>query len=104
MPSINVLSRALEISGDHTAQSFDKVLRLSFGSIRMTSRFVSVSAIVFVTQVAAQNAVDVVRPEDQQKARRAVVKEQERRARRASIIEFRGAQAFKEKDLRVALK
>src|SRR5258705_2910117 len=55
-------------------------------------------------EVAAQSAVDVVRPEDQQKARRAVVKEQEKRAKQASIIEFRGGQAFKEKELRVALK
>ncbi|HXI74825.1 MAG TPA: hypothetical protein VNG94_04520, partial [Pyrinomonadaceae bacterium] len=45
-----------------------------------------------------------MRPEQQQKARRAVVKEQEKRAKRASIIEFRGEQAFKEKELRVALK
>src|SRR5882757_810839 len=55
-------------------------------------------------EVAAQSAVDVVRPEDQQKARRAVVKEQEKRARQTSIIEFRGQQAFKEKDLQTALK
>src|SRR6476661_9344895 len=54
-------------------------------------------------EVAAQS-VDVVRPEDQQKARRAVVKEQEKRAKRTSIIEFRGQQAFKETELRVALK
>jgi outer membrane protein assembly complex protein YaeT len=71
----------------------------------MTARFISVlSAIIFAAHVAAQSAVDVVRPEEQQKARRAIVKEQEKRARRASIIEFRGEQAFKEKDLRVALK
>src|SRR5882757_10697974 len=60
--------------------------------------------VVFAFEVAAQSAVDVVRPEEQQKARRAVVKEQEKRAKQASIIEFRGEQAFKEKDLRVALK
>ena len=54
-------------------------------------------------QVAAQS-VDVVRPEERQKARRAVVKEQEKRARQTSIIEFRGQQAFKEKELRLALK
>jgi len=60
--------------------------------------------VVFAFEVAAQSAVDVVRPEEQQKARRAVVKEQEKRAKRASIIEFRGEQAFKEKELRVALK
>src|SRR6266513_3291788 len=54
-------------------------------------------------RVAAQS-VDVVRPEERQKARRAVVKEQEKRAKQASIIEFRGQQSFKEKELRVALK
>ena len=54
-------------------------------------------------QVAAQS-VDVVRPEERQKARRAVVKEQEKRARQTSIIEFRGQQAFKEKELQTALK
>ena len=71
----------------------------------MTARFISVlSAIIFAAHIAAQSAVDVVRPEEQQKARRAVVKEQEKRAKRSSIIEFRGEQAFKEKELRVALK
>src|SRR5436309_13864336 len=70
----------------------------------MTARFISVlSAIIFAGRVAAQS-VDVVRPEERQKARRAVVKEQEKRAKQTSIIEFRGQQAFKEKDLSVALK
>src|SRR2546430_6805843 len=70
----------------------------------MTARLISIlSAMIFVTCVAAQS-VDVVRPEERQKARRAVVKEQEKRAKQTSIIEFRGQQAFKEKDLRVALK
>src|SRR5260370_40979078 len=64
----------------------------------------ALGTVVFAFEVAAQSAVDVVRPEEQQKARRAVVKGQEKRAKRASIIEFRGEQAFKEKDLRVALK
>src|SRR5438132_10210987 len=59
--------------------------------------------VALVFEVAAQS-VDVVRPEDQQKARRAVVKEQEKRAKQTSIIEFRGEQAFNEKELRVALK
>src|SRR5262247_1065106 len=71
----------------------------------MTARFISaLSVTIFATGVAAQSAVDVVRPEEQQRARRAVAKEQEKRAKRASIIEFRGQQAFKEKELRVALK
>jgi outer membrane protein insertion porin family len=55
-------------------------------------------------EVAAQSAVDVARPEQRQKERRAVVKEQEKRAKRASTIEFRGQQAFTEKELRSALK
>src|SRR6188474_910154 len=71
----------------------------------MTARFISVLvAIIFAAHLAAQSAVDVVRPEQQQKARRAVVKEQEKRAKRSSTIEFRGQQAFKDKELRVALK
>ena len=64
----------------------------------------SLSTVALAFEVVAQSAVDVVRPEDQQKARRAVVKEQEKRAKRTSIIEFRGEQAFKEKELRIALK
>src|SRR5213080_3789683 len=63
----------------------------------------SLGTVTLAFQVAAQS-VDVVRPEERQKARRAVVKEQEKRAKQTSIIEFRGEQAFKEKDLRVALK
>src|SRR6476646_5855688 len=55
-------------------------------------------------EVAAQTAVDVARPEERQKERRAVEKAQEKRAKQASIIEFRGEQAFAEKELRVALK
>src|SRR5437763_665535 len=63
----------------------------------------SLGTVTLAFQVAAQS-VDVVRPEERQKARRAVVKEQEKRAKQASIIEFRGQQAFKENELRVALK
>src|SRR5215472_6532673 len=63
----------------------------------------SLGTMVFAFEVAAQ-AVDVVRPEQQQKARRAVAKAQEKRAKRASIIEFRGQQSFTDKELRVALK
>src|SRR5436190_6545418 len=64
----------------------------------------SVGSVVLALEVTAQTAVDVVRPEEQQKARRAVVKEQEKRAKHASIIEFRGQQAFADKELRSALK
>ena len=61
-------------------------------------------SVALAFKVAAQTAVDVARPEEQQKARQAVVKEQEKRAKQASIIEFRGEQAFNEKQLRTALK
>jgi len=61
-------------------------------------------SVALAIKVAAQSAVDVTRPEERQKARQAVVKEQEKRAKQASIIEFRGQQAFKEKELRTALK
>jgi outer membrane protein insertion porin family len=61
-------------------------------------------SVALAIKVAAQSAVDVTRPEERQKAQQAVVKEQEKRAKQASIIEFRGAQAFKEKELRTALK
>src|SRR5256714_9651524 len=61
-------------------------------------------SVALAIEVAAQSAVDVARPEEHQKARQAVVKEQEKRAKHAGIIEFRGEQAFSEKELRSALK
>src|SRR5256714_11563122 len=61
-------------------------------------------SVALAIEAAAQPAVDVTRPEEQQREKRAVVKEQEKRAKQASIIEFRGEQAFAEKELRVALK
>src|SRR5436309_9512680 len=64
----------------------------------------SLGSLALAFEVAAQSAVDVTRPEERQKERRAVVKEQERLAKRTSSIEFRGQQAFDEKELRVALK
>jgi outer membrane protein insertion porin family len=63
-----------------------------------------IGSVALAFEVAAQSAVDVVRPEQRQKAQRAVAKEKERRAKQAGIIEFRGAQAFKDKELRTALK
>jgi outer membrane protein assembly complex protein YaeT len=60
--------------------------------------------VVLALELAAQSAVDVTRPEERQKAQRAIIKQQEKRAQRTSIIEFRGQQAFNEKELRSALK
>src|SRR5438046_3229251 len=64
----------------------------------------SLGSVALAFEVAAQSAVDVARPEERQKARQAVVKEQEKRAKQTSVIEFRGQQAFTEKELRSALK
>src|SRR5213594_5058211 len=64
----------------------------------------SLGSVALAFEVAAQSAVDVARPEERQKARRAVVREQEKRAKQTSIIAFRGQQAFAEKELRSALK
>jgi outer membrane protein assembly complex protein YaeT len=61
-------------------------------------------SVALAFKVAAQSAVDVTRPEETQKVRQTVVKQQEKRAQRTSIIEFRGQQAFDEKELRSALK
>src|SRR5215470_5999715 len=61
-------------------------------------------SVALAIDVVAQSAVDVARPEERQKVRQAAVKEQEKRAERTSIIEFRGQQAFDDKQLRSALK
>src|SRR3954470_23329643 len=62
-------------------------------------------AISFLGAAAlAQTAVKVPRPEEKDKAERAVKKEQEKKAQRTSVIEFRGQQAFNEKQLRSQLK
>jgi outer membrane protein assembly complex protein YaeT len=60
--------------------------------------------VALAIEVVAQSAVDVARPEERQATEQAVVKEQEKRAKRTSIIEFRGQQAFDDKQLRSALK
>src|SRR5207253_9129815 len=52
----------------------------------------------------AQRAVEDVRPEERQKTQQAIVKKEEKRAQQTSVIEFRGQQAFKEKELRSQLK
>src|SRR3954471_17715542 len=52
----------------------------------------------------AQTAVKVPKPEEKDKAEKAVKKEQEKTAQRTSAIEFRGQRAFNEKLLRSTLK
>src|SRR2546428_13050539 len=65
--------------------------------------FFCLGSVALALEVAAQS-VDGARPEETQKARQTVAKPQEKRAQQASIIEFRGQQAFDEKQLRSALK
>jgi outer membrane protein insertion porin family len=63
---------------------------------------------VFLIAVAAplgaQTAVDVPRAEQKQQQQNAVAKAQEERAQATTKVEFSGQQAFKEKDLRSAVK
>jgi outer membrane protein insertion porin family len=66
--------------------------------------FFYLGSVALAVNVAAQSAVDVPRPEERQKAQRAVAKQQEKRAQHTSVIEFRGQQAFDEKTLRSKLK
>src|SRR5260370_9061075 len=61
-------------------------------------------SVVLGVEGLAQSAVDVVRPEKRQKTQQAIVKKEEKRAQQTSVIEFRGQQAFKEKELRSQLK
>src|SRR6266404_7023159 len=62
-------------------------------------------ALSFVGAAAlAQTAVKVPKPEEKDKAEKAIKKEQEKKAQRTSVIEFRGQAAFNEKELRSILK
>lgn len=67
--------------------------------------FFAFSAIAIARACVGQTAVDAPqRSEEKQKQEQKVAKQEEKRAQRASTIEFRGEQAFKEKDLRSAVK
>lgn len=62
-------------------------------------------AISFLGAAAlAETAVKVPKPEEKDKAERAVKKQQEKKAQKTSVIEFHGQQAFDEKLLRSTLK
>ena len=53
---------------------------------------------------SAQTAVKVPRPEEKDRAQRAVAKQQEKKAQHTSVIDIRGQAAFDEKTLRSKLK
>jgi outer membrane protein assembly complex protein YaeT len=59
---------------------------------------------LLIGTASAQTAVKVPRPEEKDRAQRAVAKQQEKKAQRTSVIELRGQAAFDEKTLRSQLK
>ncbi len=67
-------------------------------------RFFFLCNLAATLELAAQTAVDVPRAEEKQKQTNAVAKEQEKHAQATTTVEFSGEQAFKEKDLRSAVK
>ncbi|HWY49998.1 MAG TPA: BamA/TamA family outer membrane protein [Chthoniobacterales bacterium] len=67
-------------------------------------RFFFLCNLATALELAAQTAVDVPRAEEKQKQQNVVAKEQEKVARATTGVEFSGEQAFKEKDLRSAVK
>ncbi len=66
--------------------------------------WIALSAMISAGEIVAQTTLDVPRPEEKEKQEHAVAKEQEKHAQRATTVEFVGQQAFKEKDLRSAVK
>jgi outer membrane protein insertion porin family len=66
--------------------------------------FVFFCSVSVAVQLSAQTAVDVPRAEKKQEQQNAVAKVQEKRAQATTTVEFVGEQAFKEKDLRSAVK
>src|ERR1700731_887247 len=67
-------------------------------------RFFFLCNLAAALELAAQTAVDAPRAEEKQKQQNVVAKEQEKRAQATTNVEFSGEQAFKEKDLRSAVK
>ena len=67
-------------------------------------RFLFLFNLAAALELAAQTAVDAPRAEEKQKQQNVVAKEQEKVARATTSVELSGQQAFKEKDLRSAVK
>ena len=70
----------------------------------MGRKIVFLCSLLLAARLAAQTAIDVPPSEIKKEAVRAVKKEQEKKAQRTTTIEFRGQQAFSEKQLRSQLK
>src|SRR5438067_7085043 len=85
--------------GVPTSGRVDRATRLQLASLGLAIvlSFVGAAAL-------AQTAVKVPKPEEKDKAERAIKKQQEKKAQRTSVIEFRGERAFTDKELRSILK
>jgi hypothetical protein len=93
-------SRGPAVAGSPSSgRRVDRATRLQLASLlfAVALSFVGVAAF-------GQTAVKVPKPEEKDKAERAVKKQQEKKAQRTSVIEFRGQAAFSEKELRSQLK
>src|SRR5947209_5932687 len=66
--------------------------------------FVFIASALAALPLRAQTAVSVPRAEQKQQQQQAVAKAQEKQAQETSNVEFTGEQAFKEKELRSAVK
>ncbi|HEX8897928.1 MAG TPA: hypothetical protein VF751_04465, partial [Chthoniobacterales bacterium] len=88
------MSRALAKLPPATRRAWLQIVSLG---LTVALSFVAVASL-------AQTAVKVPRPEEKDKAEKAIKKEQEKKAQRTSVIEFRGEKAFSEKELRSQLK
>src|ERR1043166_3710142 len=72
--------------------------------LQVTALVLAVALSFMGVAAFGQTAVKVPKPEEKDKAEKAVKKQQEKEAQRTDVIEFRGQAAFKEKDLRSVLK
>lgn len=110
MSGLILLSIAERVHG--VAQTSNpQTLRVYGASLAASARHsrLETCAMVFIlafmaATVSAQTAVQVPRPQEKDRAQRAVAEQQEREAQRTSVIEFRGQTAFDEKMLRSQLK
>jgi outer membrane protein assembly complex protein YaeT len=83
----------------------DRAARLQLAVRLQVAILAIVLAFGFATGVAqAQTAVKVPRPEEKDRAQKALAKQQEKKAQRTSVIEFHGQAVFDEKTLRSQLK
>jgi outer membrane protein insertion porin family len=74
------------------------------GRLQLGFLFLAIAISFGTVAAVAQTTVKVPKPEEKDKAEKAVKKQQEKQAQRTSVIEFHGEKAFDEKLLRSTLK